>query len=621
MKVRLSSSKRTLACSLCFIIIYAVTMILFLPKLVGRVESLPQTNERSKIFSGENPSEETTIDFFDDNKYDSKDLLKLVNQMSRDNYALLQELSFLSDQVYLLEKQLKSKPPNKSTLRNAEPEKVSKTYQDASLSQQKHSFLVLFTTFRIPNEVDDLVKYIIASNTIQALSYHHLHSRCVVFLSDKDLSKSANAKFIDHIRQSKCDILTQYERNVNGIPFLPSLFQEIESRYQANFVGFLNSDILLSQSLIQSLLAVKDAMDSGQLLSKVFLSGQRTNVDFNSKSSYNVVPHETQYETFLKVKRWRGTLMSGYAMDYFIASHGAIDWSLFPQLCVGRIGVDSYLGDFVYHNSDTIGWIDLTSSVLAIHQNNNEDLLDSHSMKRIDNLWNIERIGRMTDHGSTIFANYETAHVLGKVIIRPRADHHTPVILGGGMMDDDISDEPLEDLRQSMKQDSFQYCVVYAHGLVKGSIRDFAKCSRYFYILYHPENCMKSKQYLVREMSTEIICVDNPFSLIPASKESDPKASADKLKLSEKYIEAIKEIGISPDVVAVYGLEKRGIVNYISSRYPDLKHIVVLCDSVEGELIRNRISPFGFRSVSETPNNISSNQKRKQSQMVFHFLK
>jgi hypothetical protein len=108
----------------------------------------------------------------------------------------------------------------------------------------------------------------------------------------------------------------------------------------------------------------------------VMIVGRRTNYEFDQGGRSLFWGKPSFYEVFdrdqtcgtshdLMMMSYDGTLMDEYAVDYFIFTPGAIDWSKFPPYLVGNVAYDQALIGHARRAGTVL--IDATNSVHAFH--------------------------------------------------------------------------------------------------------------------------------------------------------------------------------------------------------------------------------------------------------------
>lgn len=204
--------------------------------------------------------------------------------------------------------------------------------------------LTLCTTW-----TDETSRYAVHNLTIRNWILLRPYVIPVVFTNDSTVAYK--------IKQHGLDVLPIRMAAAGGIPILKYMFQNIMSTYNTAFYGYTNSDILFTDTLLETLAWI---MNSTHVLENpLMIIGKRTNVQpVREKDT-------TSWKRLYKVATGRGKLFTGLAEDYFITSR-IYPWKETPNLVVGRPAYDNWL---VYHarkQNHTV--IDATNTILAVHQ-------------------------------------------------------------------------------------------------------------------------------------------------------------------------------------------------------------------------------------------------------------
>ena len=204
------------------------------------------------------------------------------------------------------------------------------------------------------------------------------------------------------------------------------MMQFIETHYNSKFYGFLNGDILIHSSIIPILDTVWKSIESGQLKSKVMITGRRhnmyiqlatnignTNDEIDSFIEQNIFKNE-QFLPVSQVFFPRRSLIS--SQDYFIITHDTFDYGKMLNVVIGRNDYDNYLVDYCYHRSKTISLLDGSNAsmcfleetnyvVVALHQTESHGNFAGERVNP-DKTWNHDIIKDKHDHDSVLFANW-----------------------------------------------------------------------------------------------------------------------------------------------------------------------------------------------------------------------
>lgn len=178
-------------------------------------------------------------------------------------------------------------------------------------------------------------------------SWLQLRPKCDVILlgDDPGVKDTAESLAVRHIET--------LERNEFGTPLLASAFRIAEESAKHTIMMYINTDIILFQTLIEALLAI----DKPRFL----LCGRRWDLDVREEINFQEV--DWDQKVLARAKReGRQHGMSG--IDYFVFPKDLINMRPFA---VGRPGWDSWL---IYEmRRRQIPVIDASESVTIVHQN------------------------------------------------------------------------------------------------------------------------------------------------------------------------------------------------------------------------------------------------------------
>lgn len=143
-----------------------------------------------------------------------------------------------------------------------------------------------------------------------------------------------------------------------GSPVLKEMFHTVQQYFNSSLLyGYVNSDILFTDNLIESLEVVLNERPAGVPMMMV---GKRINV-------LNVTEAEAStYADITSIASSRGILFSANAEDYFFTNK-AFPWDSIVDVVVGRVAYDNWLVGHVICKLK-IDVIELTDSLTAVHQ-------------------------------------------------------------------------------------------------------------------------------------------------------------------------------------------------------------------------------------------------------------
>jgi hypothetical protein len=225
--------------------------------------------------------------------------------------------------------------------------------------------------------------------------YESLQPRVRVFLS-KPVPPEA--------RNLNLPVLDAPSTNVHGTPLFASLVLLLEAACpDAPLLAYANSDILFDTSLLDTLDALL-AWDQPEFMAL----GRRRNHDLQGQL------------TIHDVARVPNELFTDSGQDYFIfPRHLSANLSLLPSYVIGRKGYDNAINDWGFHQSILV---DLTDTVIALHQTTSDGNYAGHSDKNSDKEYNVELPGAQFDHFSTLLGQYATVRQAGRVVVLRRSD-------------------------------------------------------------------------------------------------------------------------------------------------------------------------------------------------------
>jgi hypothetical protein len=92
----------------------------------------------------------------------------------------------------------------------------------------------------------------------------------------------------------------RFATNSLGTPYIASMFEQTIARYDAEFYGYVNGDILFTEEVVTTMKAVSAAIQRGEVDRRVLVFGRRFNVnmtedvaDLEQESTPLVLPATT----------------------------------------------------------------------------------------------------------------------------------------------------------------------------------------------------------------------------------------------------------------------------------------------------------------------------------------
>jgi hypothetical protein len=173
-----------------------------------------------------------------------------------------------------------------------------------------------------------------------------------------DTEESCN--FISsHIRNIQCFTITCWNKEYNK-PLLNCIFHQAHQHSVTDTMIYINGDIIITPHLISTIEYTRSNYD------KFMLVGRRTNIDM-SLTKLNEQHTNTYLPYLIEMCKQYGQLHTGYGIDLFVYSKKIIDAKQFPPFLAGVYRWDNWLLSQQILD-DTVTTIDITNSVLLIHQ-------------------------------------------------------------------------------------------------------------------------------------------------------------------------------------------------------------------------------------------------------------
>lgn len=181
------------------------------------------------------------------------------------------------------------------------------------------------------------------------LSWKQLGERVEVWLvgEEEGVEKAARELGVHYI--------PDVERTPAGTPRIDSIFNRLRAESAADYLCYVNADILLFPDLLTTL-------DVASARARRFLLvGQRWDANITTP-----LPISAEWQvTFLKTFRNESKLHPPAGSDYFLFPHEL--FAEIPPFAVGRIGWDNWM---IYHARVTrTAVVDCSDAVTAVHQN------------------------------------------------------------------------------------------------------------------------------------------------------------------------------------------------------------------------------------------------------------
>ena len=203
----------------------------------------------------------------------------------------------------------------------------------------------MISIFTIPKPFYGNVN-LIQRNAIQSWLQLPLKCEIILFGDEKGVAEIAAEFNIKHIPDIK--------KNEFGTPLLNSAFELAKKNSQNPFLMYVNTDIILLDSLVEIIKKFKFPF--------FLANGRRWNLDIKEKIDFTTDLWKKELNN--KIKK-NGQLYGYSGIDYFLFPKSM--YQEIPPFAVGRVGWDNWM---IYHAIKLgIPVIDITPVFKAIHQN------------------------------------------------------------------------------------------------------------------------------------------------------------------------------------------------------------------------------------------------------------
>ena len=316
--------------------------------------------------------------------------------------------------------------PNYSNVTRLLAQKMSKLDLRRTLNEridrnEVEPLLTLFTTWN-----DSREKYLVHNLTVRNWSSFRPFVIPVIFTNDALVASECQRK--------GWNVLPIRVTAADGIPVLKFMYEDVMAAYNTTFYAYSNSDILYTDTLIDTLASYAYRLD-GELPTKpltdtsihgasllrsrdiqkpVLIIGKRTNVK-------NVTENEgSTWKGLTSVAQRRGQSFTGDAEDYFITPRN-YPWKDIAEVVIGLRAYDNWIVYYALKQKYTV--IDATSTLLAVHQTTRAGNYESSNHKNKD--YDAHLLVKMYkdikfNAGRTDCAEYHTKYVLGCIIVMKR---------------------------------------------------------------------------------------------------------------------------------------------------------------------------------------------------------
>ncbi|KAK3600957.1 hypothetical protein CHS0354_004166 [Potamilus streckersoni] len=208
----------------------------------------------------------------------------------------------------------------------------------------------------------------------------------------------------------------------DGVPVLKYMYIDAMRRFESNFYAFANSDILFTDTLVDTLIEIlqnkstshNSTQDNSTSDHHALIIGRRTNV-------FNITMEEgSSWSEVTTAAKKRGELFLVDAEDYFITSP-SYPWNDIPEIVIGRRAYDNWLVLNARKQKHQV--IDATDTILAVHQTTNHGNFEGMAKRTRDYNHNLlVSLYKSLQYGLgvTVCAEYQTTINAGNILITSR---------------------------------------------------------------------------------------------------------------------------------------------------------------------------------------------------------
>lgn len=327
-------------------------------------------------------------------------------------YNLREFVSSFQDEI----EDVTTKSVNNQAIFNKEEQ--PKPFVDKYITDKNHQFSIVFCSNFMDSR--DPLKIKIQYNTLKRFAeFDRTKVKFVLF--------TTSPFWIQHANRFNIEVSDHFTTNQYGTPYFFPMMQFIETHYNSKFYGFLNGDILIHSSIIPILDTVWESIESGQLKSKVMITGRRHNMYIQLAT--NIGNTNDEIDSFIEQNIFKNEQFLPVSQDYFIITHDTFDYGKMLNVVIGRNDYDNYLVDYCYHRSKTISLLDGSNAIVALHQTESHGNFAGERVNP-DKTWNHDIIKDKHDHDSVLFANWRLylTHSMNIFVLpaSPFDDNYTP---------------------------------------------------------------------------------------------------------------------------------------------------------------------------------------------------
>ena len=293
-------------------------------------------------------------------------------------------------------------------------EQIRLTLQGRIKEGRSGPLLTLFTTWN-----DNSEKYLVHNLTIKNWASLRPFVIPVVFTNEPAIANECrkNGWMVHPVKIASND----------GFPILKYMFEDVIATYNTTFYEYSNSDILYTNTLIDTLIAIGyrrsapsiqddlvqlETLDITQ--TPVLIVGARFNIENMTEAD------SATWGQLTSVARNRGEYFVPWAIDYFITSR-SYPWKDIPELAIGKPVYDVWLVANARYQNHTV--IDSTYTLLAAHQTTRSGNYEGE--KRQGTKYNIQVLKNYYKTinlraGTVECAEYRTQYEAGYIVLTRR---------------------------------------------------------------------------------------------------------------------------------------------------------------------------------------------------------
>ena len=286
------------------------------------------------------------------------------------------------------------------------------------IRNESEPLLTLFTTWN-----DNGEKYVVHNLTVRNWLLLRPFVIPVIFTNNQGIAIECkrNGWSVFPVRVAAAD----------GMPVLKYMYEDVMTAYNTTFYAYSNSDILYTDTLIDTLVSYAYSNDgflytdsltdtpvplikSNVLQKPVMIIGRRTNVE-------NVTGQEgSTWKEITLVARERGKLFQVNAEDYFITTK-IYPWKDIAEVVIGIRAYDNWLVYNARRKKHTL--VDATSTILAVHQTTSAGNYEGHGHRNGE--YNVNLLRKMYkrikyDAGLIGCADYYSQYQHGRIVVTNR---------------------------------------------------------------------------------------------------------------------------------------------------------------------------------------------------------